>query len=147
MGPELRDLSDRAQHLLSHSGERIGGNDFDIGLALAGIMPELGINSFLKSGKPMPVNAFYQAVAINKINEQNEFYSAENQRFLNQLVRDSKQPEQVKRLLKVQAERLSYLLIHALCQLIRYPLKPRLLNFHLSSQVISKTHLDLLMLF
>lgn len=112
MGPELRDLNNRTQHLLSHSGERIGGNDFDIGLALAGIMPELGINSFLKSGKPMPVNSFYQAVAINKINEQNEFYSAENQRFLNQLVRDSKEPEQVKRLLKVQTEKLSYLLVN-----------------------------------
>jgi hypothetical chaperone protein len=113
MGPELQKLSDRTQHLLSHSGERIGGNDFDIGLSLAGIMPELGINSFLKSGKPMPVNSFYQAVAINKINEQNDFYSAENQRFLSQLVRDSKQPEQIERLLKVQTDKLSYLLVNS----------------------------------
>lgn len=112
MGPNLRNHDDRQQHLLSHSGERIGGNDFDIGLALSGIMPELGINSFLKSGKPMPVNSFYQAVAINKINEQNDFYSTENQRFLEQLVRDSEQPEQLERLLKVQTDKLSYLLVN-----------------------------------
>lgn len=112
MGPTFVDLDNRTQHLLAHSGERIGGNDFDIGLALSGIMPELGLNSFLKSGKPMPVNSFYQAVAINKINEQSEFYGAENQRFIKQLIRDAQQPEQLNRLLKVQTQKLSYQLVN-----------------------------------
>lgn len=112
MGPNLRELDNRTHHLLGHCGERIGGNDFDIGLALSGIMPELGLKSFLKSGKPMPVNSFYQAVAINKINEQSEFYSSENQRFLKELIRDAQQPELINRLLKVQQEKLSYRLVN-----------------------------------
>jgi len=112
MGPTFSAIDDRTQHLLGHSGERIGGNDFDIGLALSGIMPELGINSLLASGKPMPVNSFYQAVAINKINEQSEFYSDTNTRFLQQLVRDAKQPELINRLLKVQQEKLSYRIVN-----------------------------------
>jgi len=112
MGPNLSTGHDRSQHLLAHSGERIGGNDFDIGLALSGIMPELGINSLLKTGKPVPVNSFYQAVAINKINEQNEFYSSENQRYLEQLTRDAENPQQLSRLLKVQTDKLSYRLVN-----------------------------------
>lgn len=112
MGPNLSTEKDRTRHLLGHSGERIGGNDFDIGLALSGIMPELGINSLLKSGKPVPVNSFYQAVAINKMNEQKEFYTAENQRYLQQLVRDAEQPKLINRLLKVQTDKLSYLLVN-----------------------------------
>jgi len=112
MGPELAKQTDRTSHLLGHSGERIGGNDFDIGLSLSGIMPSLGIESLLKTGKPVPLNPFYQAVAINKINEQNEFYSAENQRYLTQLVRDAEQPELLSRLLKVQEEKLSYRIVN-----------------------------------
>ena len=112
MGPELSLHSDRTTHLLGHSGERIGGNDFDIGLSLSGIMPLFGMDSALKTGKPVPLNPFYQAVAINKINEQNEFYSSANQRYLTQLVRDAKQPELVSRLLKIQEEKLSYRIVN-----------------------------------
>lgn len=112
MGPNLSTQDNRAQHLLGHSGERIGGNDFDIGLSLSGIMPSFGIDSLLKTGKPVPLNPFYQAVSINKINEQNEFYSSTNQRYLEQLVRDGKQPELLSRLLKVQKEKLSYRIVN-----------------------------------
>ncbi len=112
MGPEYIQSIERSSHLLGHSGERIGGNDFDIGLALSGIMPSLGMNSLLKTGKPLPLNPFHQAVAINKINEQNEFYNAENGRYLQQLVRDAEHPELISRLLKVQQEKLSYRIVN-----------------------------------
>jgi len=112
MGPNFSNKTDRTKHLLAHSGQRIGGNDFDIGLALKGIMPALGVESFLKTGKPMPVNSYWQAVAINNINEQTEFYSQQNARFLQQLCRDAKQPEVVARLLKVQQEKLSYQIVN-----------------------------------
>jgi len=41
MGPKQAVLADRTRDLLSHSGERVGGNDFDIAFALKGIMPIL----------------------------------------------------------------------------------------------------------
>lgn len=113
MGPKQAILSDRANDLLSHSGERVGGNDFDIAFALKGIMPSFGLNSLLKSGKPMPSNSYWQAMAINNINHQTEFYSAANGRFLAQLIRDAEQPELLTRLLTVQQQKLSYRVVNA----------------------------------
>ncbi|WDE04306.1 molecular chaperone [Thalassomonas viridans] len=113
MGPELMPSLDRSEHLLGHSGQRIGGNDFDIQLALKSIMPQLGMDSSLKTGKPMPVNSYREAVAINNINAQTEFYSAANGRFLQQLKRDAEQPELVERLQQVHREKLSYQLVNS----------------------------------
>ncbi|MFT5815020.1 MAG: putative chaperone protein [Psychroserpens sp.] len=113
MGPKQAILTDRTSDLLSHSGERIGGNDFDIAFALKGIMPCFGLNSLLKTGKPMPSHSYWQAMAINNINHQTEFYSAANGRFLEQLIRDAEQPELLKRLLTVQQQKLSYRVVNA----------------------------------
>ena len=113
MGPKQAILSDRSKDLLSHSGERVGGNDFDIAFALKGIMPSFGLDSLLKTGKPMPSNSYWQAMAINNINHQTEFYSAANGRFLAQLIRDAEQPELLTRLLTVQQQKLSYRVVNA----------------------------------
>ena len=113
MGPKQAVLSDRTNDLLSHSGERVGGNDFDIAFALKGIMPSFGLDSLLKTGKPMPSNSYWQAMAINNINHQTEFYSAANGRFLAQLIRDAEQPELLTRLLTVQQQKLSYRVVNA----------------------------------
>ncbi|NVK23977.1 MAG: molecular chaperone [Gammaproteobacteria bacterium] len=112
MGPEYMASTDRTQQLLSHSGKRVGGNDFDIQLALKGIMPNLGMESELESGKPMPVSSYHQAVAINDVNAQTEFYSAKNGRLLQELKRDAKHPELLSRLLHVFDNKLSYQLVN-----------------------------------
>ncbi len=113
MGPEFSNNDNRAEHLLAHSGVRIAGNDFDIQLALQGIMPNLGMNSLLKTGKPMPTASFYQALAINNINEQTEFYSTKNRRNLIQLSRDAKETNIIERLITVHDHKLSYQLVNA----------------------------------
>jgi len=113
MGPNLSASDDRAKHLLAHSGIRIAGNDFDIQLALQGIMPALGMNGLLKTGKPIPTASFYQALAINNINEQTAFYSAKNKRELIQLSRDAKETNIVERLLTLHDNKLSYQLVNA----------------------------------
>ena len=113
MGPAFSENENRAEHLLAHSGVRIAGNDFDIQLALQGIMPSLGMNSLLKTGKPMPTASFYQALAINNINEQTEFYSTKNRRNLIQLSRDAKERSIIERLITVHDHKLSYQLVNA----------------------------------
>jgi hypothetical chaperone protein len=113
MGPEQAIQTDRNKHLLSHSGERVGGNDFDIALALKGFMPSFGLDSRLKTGHPVPVNNFWQAMSINNINDQTDFYSANNSRFLQQLIRDAEQPALISRLLMIQQQRLSYRVVNA----------------------------------
>jgi len=112
MGPKFSRHDDRAKHLLAHSGVRIAGNDFDIQLALQGIMPNLGMNGLLKTGKPMPTAPFFQAVAINNINEQTEFYSAKHRRELIQLSRDAKETAIIERLISVHDHKLSYQLVN-----------------------------------
>jgi len=113
MSPSFTDNDNRNEHLLAHSGVRVAGNDFDIQLALQGIMPSLGMNSLLKTGKPMPTSSFYQALAINNINEQTEFYSAKNRRDLLQLSRDAKETAMIERLVAVHDHKLSYQLVNA----------------------------------
>jgi len=112
MGPDFITSIDREPHLLAHSGIRIGGNDFDIQLALKGIMPSLGMNSMLKTGKPMPVNSFIKAVSINNVNEQTEFYSQSNRRFLQELKKDAAEADVFSRLIKVHDQKLSYRLVN-----------------------------------
>jgi len=112
MSPKYQQQLDRKNHLLAYSGQRIGGNDFDIQLALRGIMPSLGLDGLLTSGKPIPNNSYWQAVAINNINEQTEFYSAKNARYLNDLAKDVVDKDKIARLIKVQQEKLSYQLVN-----------------------------------
>lgn len=112
MGPEFKTNTSREAHLLSHSGVRIGGNDFDIQLALKGIMPYLGMNGFLKTGKPVPVASYRQAASINNVNEQTEFYSASHRRYLKEILRDAVEPEEFSRLIDVHDRRLSYRVVH-----------------------------------
>ena len=113
MSPEFSGKEDRHNHLLAHTGVRVAGNDFDIQLALQGIMPSLGMNSLLKTGKPMPTSSFRQALAINNINEQTEFYSAKNRRELVQLSRDAQETAIIERLVTVHDHKLSYQLVNA----------------------------------
>ncbi len=113
MSPHFAKYDNRNEHLLAHTGVRVAGNDFDIQLALQGIMPSLGMNSLLKTGKPMPTSSFYQALAINNINEQTKFYSAKNRRELVQLSRDAKETAMIERLLTVHDHKLSYQLVNA----------------------------------
>jgi len=113
MGPKQAAQTDRGLHFLSHSGERVGGNDFDIALALKKFMPSFGLNSCFKTGKPVPVNSFWKAMAINNINHQTEFYSSANGRVLQQLIRDAEQPVLISRLLTIQQQRLSYRVVNA----------------------------------
>ncbi len=113
MSPDFTLLTQRSAHLLGHSGIRIGGNDFDIQLAVKGIMPCFGLDSLLKSNKPMPNSSFWQAMAINNINEQTEFYSEKNKRYLEQLQRDAMKPELIARLIDVHQNKLSYRLVNS----------------------------------
>jgi hypothetical chaperone protein len=113
MSPSFANKDDRNEHLLAHSGVRIAGNDFDIQLALQGIMPSLGMHSLLKTGKPMPTASYRQALAINNINEQTAFYSAKNRRDLELLSRDAQHSELVNRLITVHDHKLSYQLVNA----------------------------------
>ncbi|MEL4014845.1 molecular chaperone [Dryocola clanedunensis] len=113
MGPQWHARRDREQSLLGHSGCRVGGNDLDIMLAFKQLSPLLGMGGQTEKGIALPVLPWWNAVAINDVPAQNEFYSSANGRMLNELVRDARESEKVAWLQKVWRQRLSYRLVRA----------------------------------
>ncbi|EPS4512950.1 molecular chaperone [Klebsiella aerogenes] len=113
MGPQWRQKADRQDSLLGHSGCRIGGNDLDIALAFKCLMPLLGMGGETEKGIALPVLPWWNAVAINDVPAQSNFYSAANGRMLNDLLRDARDADKVALLLKVWRQRLSYRLVRS----------------------------------
>lgn len=113
MGPTWRHKADRQQSLLGHSGCRVGGNDLDITLAFKTLMPLLGLGGNTQKGIALPALPWWNAVAINDVPAQSEFYSAACGKLLRDLVRDAQEGETVARLLKVWQQKLSYRLVRS----------------------------------
>lgn len=113
MGPQWRTRRDRQESLLGHSGCRVGGNDLDIALAFKCLMPLLGMGGETEKGIALPVLPWWNAVAINDVPAQTDFYSSANGRLLQELVRNARDAEKVALLLKVWQQRLSYRLVRS----------------------------------
>ncbi|WP_034915909.1 molecular chaperone [Erwinia sp. 9145] len=113
MGPAWHGKSDRSGSLLGHSGCRVGGNDLDIMLAFKELMPLLGCGGVTEKGTALPVLPWWNAVAVNDVPAQSEFYAAASRRLIETLIRDAAAPEQVRRLLRVWQQKLSYRLVRA----------------------------------
>jgi hypothetical chaperone protein len=113
MGPQWHDKSDRNASLLGHSGCRVGGNDLDIMLAFKELMPLLGLGGATGKGIALPALPWWNAVAINDVPAQSDFYAAASKKLLMDLIRDAQEPEKVKRLLKMWQQRLGYRLVRA----------------------------------
>ncbi|EFG8791393.1 molecular chaperone [Escherichia coli] len=113
MGPQWWTRHDREQSLLGHSGCRVGGNDLDIALAFKSLMPLLGMGGETEKGIALPILPWWNAVAINDVPAQTDFYSSANGRLLRDLARDARDAEKVSLLYKVWQQRLSYRLVRS----------------------------------
>ncbi|MGL5360027.1 MAG: molecular chaperone, partial [Shewanella sp.] len=111
MGPSHKGQRERSKDCLGHSGQRIGGNDLDIALAMQAFMPHFGLGSNMTNGKPMPSNPFWNAVAVNDISAQREFATLSTRKLLDELIKDAQKPHWLARLVKVQQQQLSYQLV------------------------------------
>ncbi|MGL4270492.1 MAG: molecular chaperone [Plesiomonas sp.] len=111
MGPQWHPRADRQQSLLGHSGCRIGGNDLDIALAFHRLMPHLGLGGNLSNGIALPTLPFWNAIAINNVPAQADFYGSANGQILRNLLHDAAEPAVFERLLKVYRQRLGYRLV------------------------------------
>ena len=56
-------------------------------------MPLLGMGGETEKGIALPILPWWNAVAINDVPAQSDFYSSANGRLLNDLVRDAREPE------------------------------------------------------
>lgn len=111
MGPAHIAQQERAQDFLGHTGERIGGNDFDIQLAQKVLMPEFGMLSPLKTGLPMPIMPFVNAMAINDIGAQTDFYDAKTGFLLEKLQRETTEPELFQHFIKLRQGRHNFAVV------------------------------------
>lgn len=112
MGPNHQNNTERRADFLAHTGERIGGNDFDIRLALEALMPYYGLNSPLKNKLPMPMMPFAQATAINDVAAQSAFYSEKMRITLEQLCRDTTEPNLFNRFIHLRDQKQNFALVH-----------------------------------
>ena len=112
MGPDHASKIDRRDDFLAHTGERIGGNDFDIRLSLEALMPEYGLKSLLKNNLPMPVMPFVQATAINDVAAQSAFYGEKMRLTLEQLQRDTTEPTKFQRFINLRENKQNFALVH-----------------------------------
>ena len=103
MGPAHKQQRSREQDFLAHTGARIGGNDFDIQFAQKLFMPQFGMLSPLTTGLPMPLMPFVNAVAVNDLGAQTDFYDAKTGFLLERLLRETTAPQMLERLIKMRA--------------------------------------------
>ena len=102
MGPDHKNKSDRQQDFIGHSGERIGGNDLDVQLSGKYLMPLFGMKSKLKNGLQMPIQPFWDAARTNDVGAQAVFNEQKTGMHLQQLLRDTTEPEVLKRFIKMR---------------------------------------------
>ncbi len=112
MGPTWRGKLERKDSLLAHTGQMVGGNDLDIFIAFKCLMTEFGLGSKLKSGLDLPLIQFWNAIAINDVQAQRDFYAHDNLSMLRQFHKDAMQPEKLARLVKLHQETLGHGVIH-----------------------------------
>ena len=113
IGPKHRDHRDRQGDVLGHSGERLGGNDYDQLLAFHALMPSLGLGSHLKNGLPVPNVVCMDAVSINDVTAQQRFYGAELRGRLKEYVQEAAEPAKLRRLHVLRERRMTYRLVRA----------------------------------
>ncbi len=111
MGPDHMKYLERTADFLGHTGERIGGNDFDIQLAQQILMPDFGMHSPLKTGLPMPLMPYVNAMAINDIGAQTDFYAPETGFLLERLTRETTEPDLFARFIKLRAEKHNFAVV------------------------------------
>jgi hypothetical chaperone protein len=103
VSPERARSSDRRQDILGFTGVHIGGTDFDKQLALASVMPALGLRSPLRrKGLDAPSWYFSDLATWHRIGF---LYDPKVLSEVRGVLRDSAEPEKIERLLRVLEQR------------------------------------------
>jgi hypothetical chaperone protein len=103
VSPDRARSNDRRQDILGCTGVHIGGTDFDRQLALASVMPALGLRSPLRrQGLDVPSSYFYDLATWHRITF---LYDPKVLTEVRGVLRDAMEPEKIERLLCVLEQR------------------------------------------
>lgn len=109
VSPARSGLADRSGDILSTAGVHIGGTDFDRLLAMAKVMPELGLGSQTRDGKRyLPVAPYFDLSTWHRINR---LYDAKALRDLRSTIREAAEPDMVETMVELVEDRLGHRLI------------------------------------
>ncbi|MCW5722958.1 MAG: Hsp70 family protein [Devosia sp.] len=111
VAPERAGAADRSADILATAGVHIGGTDFDRLLAMARVMPELGLGSKTLDGKRyLPVAPYYDLSTWHRINR---LYDAKALRDLRSTIREAAEAERVETMVMLVEDRLGHRLVGA----------------------------------
>lgn len=111
VAPGRSGMADRSGDILATAGVHIGGTDFDRLLAMARVMPELGLGSETLDGKRyLPVAPYYDLSTWHRINR---LYDPAALRDLRSTMREAKARRKVETMLWLVEDRLGHQLIGA----------------------------------
>jgi hypothetical chaperone protein len=109
VSPGRSGLADRSGDILSTAGVHIGGTDFDRLLAMAKVMPELGLGTETRDKKRyLPVAPYVDLSTWHRINR---LYDAKALRDLRSTVREASEPDMVETMVMLVEDRLGHRLI------------------------------------
>ncbi|MDF2799670.1 MAG: Hsp70 family protein, partial [Devosia sp.] len=104
VGPERARRAERGDDILATGGVHLGGTDFDRLLAVAKVMPHLGLGTQTKDGKRfLPVAPYHELATWHRINR---LYTTQSLRDLRGTAREAREPEKVEALIGVVEDRL-----------------------------------------
>ena len=105
--------SDSAQanriEILSVSGARVGGSDFDQDVAWQFLMPFVGKDSLLLNGRPVPTTLFWNAISTRDVNLQRAFVNSAHE--IQSLRENAKDPNLIDRFLAMHRDQSQHELI------------------------------------
>ena len=103
--------SDRSSDILANTGVRIGGNDFDKGLSLSVILPELGyLSTYGKKHLEVPLKYYHDLAEWSKVNF---LYTSKVLSQVRQFLHESHDKKRFGRLLKVLEQERGHSLLAA----------------------------------
>jgi hypothetical chaperone protein len=111
VSPERARAADRAGDILATAGVHVGGTDFDRLLAMAKVMPELGLGTRTRDGKRhLPVAPYYDLSTWHRINR---LYNAQTLRDLRGTRNEAVAAERVAMMIELIEDRLGHRLVGA----------------------------------
>lgn len=111
VSPERARSTERGGDILATAGVHVGGTDFDRLLAMAKVMPELGLGTRTVDGKRhLPVAPYYDLSTWHRINR---LYNAQTLRDLRGTRNEARAPERVEMMMDLIEDRLGHRLVGA----------------------------------
>ena len=111
VGPDLTQKVNRTADILSCTGDRIGGTDFDQAFTWANFMPLFGKGSLSRSGLPLPHNVLVDAISTRDVHAQVRFNGSAY--LINELLVQARSPELIRRLQVVHKNQYQHRLINS----------------------------------